>query len=116
MLHSSDHPRTTFAVLEPSMTCLVADSALDGILAQLKAFYAPRKGLRIEIKGQSFEVKQFVVKCGSVAIGSTSKGVVVEASTFPPWRASASPALSPPPPPCRWRTGGVSAWAWPGLG
>lgn len=113
VLHSSEYPRTTFAVLD-SMSCLVADNSLDAIFAQLKTFYVPRKGMRIEVKGQCCEVKQYVVKCGSVAIGSSSKGVVVEASGPAP--RPAEPALSPsPPPPCRWRTEGVREWTSPGL-
>ena len=71
------------------MSCLVADNTLDAILAQLKAFYVPRKGMKIEVKGQCYEVKHYVVKCGSVAIGSSSKGVVVEESAPP---TTASPA------------------------
>ena len=79
MLHSSEYPRTTFAVLD-SMHCLVADNTLDTIFVQLKAFYAPRKGFKIEVKGQHYEVKQYSVKFGAITIGASSKGVIVEVS------------------------------------
>ena len=46
----------------------------------LRHFYAPsaKKGQKIEVKGYHFEVKDYVVKFGSVSIGSTNKGIVVE--------------------------------------
>ena len=77
MVHSSEYPKSTFAVLD-NMNTLVADNALDAIFGQLKSFYAPRKGFKIDTKGHHFEVKQYVVKFGSVMIGSTNKGIVVE--------------------------------------
>lgn len=63
------------------MNCIVADSALDAIFGNLKQFYAPslKKGLKIEVKGYHYEVKKkHVVKFGSIVIGSTHRGIVVE--------------------------------------
>lgn len=79
MLHSSEYPRTTFAVLD-SMNCIVAENTLDTIFAYLKQFYAPsaKKGLKIEVKGYHFEVKKYVVKFGPIVMGSTNRGIVVE--------------------------------------
>ena len=79
MLHSSEYPRTTFAVLD-SMNCIVADNTLDSIFMNLRQFYAPstRKGLKIEVKGYHFEVKKYVIKFGSIVIGSTNRAIVVE--------------------------------------
>lgn len=79
MLHGSEYPRTTFAVLD-SMNCIVADNSLDAIFANLKQFYAPsaKKGLKIEVKGYHYEVQKFVVKFGSIVIGASHRGVVVE--------------------------------------
>ena len=77
MLHSSEYPRSTFAVLD-SMNTLVADNTLDSIFGQLKQFYAPRKGFKIDTKGYHFELKLYVVKFGSIMIGATNRGIVVE--------------------------------------
>ena len=78
-IHSSEYPRSTFTVLDPSYTCLVADNTLDSIFAHLKPFYTPRKGLRIESRGYRHEVKEkYVVKFASVTFSATSKAVIVE--------------------------------------
>ena len=61
-----------------SLNCLVADNSLDAVFAQLKAFYAPRKGPRIETKGSLYEYKNYAIKFGSITIGSANKGIVVE--------------------------------------
>ena len=60
------------------MNCMVAENTLDGIFVNLRQFYAPRKGQRIEVKGYHHEVKRYVIKIGSIVIGSTNKGIVVE--------------------------------------
>lgn len=77
ILHSSEYPKTTFAVLD-SMKCLVADNSLDTIFSHLKSFYTPRKAQKIEAKGFYYELKQYVVKFGSIVTGSTNRGIVVE--------------------------------------
>lgn len=77
LLHSSEYPRTTFAVLD-SMKCVVAENSLDTIFAHLKQFYAPRKAQKIEAKGFHYKVKQYVVKFGSIVTGATNRGIVVE--------------------------------------
>ena len=81
MLHSSEYPRTTFAVLD-SLNCIVADNSLDAIFINLRQFYTPntKKGQKIEVKGYHFEVKKYLVKFGSIVLGSTNKGIVVEVS------------------------------------
>lgn len=48
ILHSTEYPYTSFAVLE-SGTCLVADSGFDSLLTKLKTFYTPRKAAKIEV-------------------------------------------------------------------
>lgn len=77
MIHSSEYPHTTFAVLD-SMKCLVGENSMDAIFANLRQFYNPKKGQKIEVKGHYYEVKVYVVKVGSIVIGSTNKGLVVE--------------------------------------
>ena len=79
MIHSSEYPQTTFAVLD-SMKCLVGESTLDTIFVNLRQFYNPKKGQKIEVKGYCYEAKGYVVKVGSIVIGSTNKGLIVEVS------------------------------------
>ena len=79
MLHSSEYPRTTFAVLD-SMNCIVADNTLDAIFSNLRQFYAPsaKKTQKIEVRGCNFDVQKCILKFGSIAIGSTNRGIIVE--------------------------------------
>ena len=77
MIHSSEYPQTTFAVLD-SMKCLVGENSLDTIFGNLRQFYNPKKGQKIEVKGFCYEAKGYVVKIGSIVIGSTNKGLIVE--------------------------------------
>ena len=79
MIHSSEYPQTTFAVLD-SMKCLVGENSLDTIFGNLRQFYNPKKGQKIEVKGYIHEAKGYVVKIGSIVIGSTNKGLIVEVS------------------------------------
>ena len=53
ILHSTEYPYTSFAVLE-SGTCLVADSGFDSLLTKLKTFYTPRKAAKIEVHLHGF--------------------------------------------------------------
>lgn len=78
LLHGSEYPKSTFLVLDTVMNCMVADASLDAIFSNLKAFFAPRKGLKIEVKGHHHEVQQYAVKFGSLLLGATSRGVIVE--------------------------------------
>ena len=48
LLHSTEFPYTSFAVLETG-TCLVADSGFDSLMTKLKTFYTPRKAAKIEV-------------------------------------------------------------------
>ena len=62
------------------MTCIVAENTLDAIFMNLRHFYAPsaKKGQKIEVKGYHFQLKELVIKFGSIAMGSTNRGIVVE--------------------------------------
>lgn len=77
ILHSTEFPYSSFAVLE-SGTCLVADSGFDSLMTKLKTFYTPRKAAKIEAKGQCYEYGDFVLKFGQVSAGPSFKGLVVE--------------------------------------
>ena len=100
MIHSSEYPQTTFAVLD-SMKCLVGENSLDTIFGNLRQFYNPKKGQKIEVKGYCYEAKGYVVKIGSIVIGSTNKGLIVEVSfaLLQGFLLISSWSLSPPFPP-----------------
>ena len=81
VLHNSEHPASCFAVLDTG-TCLIADSIFDLFMNKMKALYAPKKNIKVETKGQRYEIGDFIVKIGSVVVGQTTsfKGVIVEVS------------------------------------
>ena len=80
-IHSSEYPRSTFTVMDPGYTCLVADNSIDAIFSQLKPLYAVRKGQRVESRGYRHEVQdKYVVKFASVTFSAMSKAVIVEVS------------------------------------
>ncbi len=83
MLHSSEYPLTTFAVLD-SNKCLVAENTLDTIFLHLRQFYAQRKGHKVDVKGVHYDLNdKYIVKVGSVVIGSSNKGIIVEVRIQP---------------------------------
>ncbi len=79
LMHNSEQPASCFAVLDTG-TCLVADSLLDLIIVKLKEFYTSRKNVRVEAKGQRYELADFIIKIGSVVVGQNTsfKGILVE--------------------------------------
>ena len=89
LVHSSEYPCTSFAVMEkapapgsPSASavgnCLVADHAFDLIMQNLKGFYAPRKGQKMEAKGNRYQCDHYIVKIASVTYGANNRGILVE--------------------------------------
>lgn len=101
ILHNSEYPASTFALLEvptsgapnvgpqhpPQVSItpgfktvsLVADSLFDLLVLKMKDVY-PSKKIKIESKGARFELGDFVVKLGSVMMGQNFKGILVEVS------------------------------------
>ena len=79
VLHNSDQPASCFAVLDNGM-CLVADVFFDALMQQMKVFYAARKNLRVESRGQRYQIGDFVVKVGSVVLSQMTsfRGVLIE--------------------------------------
>ena len=53
-------------------------------MVKLKDFYSARKNVRMESKGQRYELGDFVVKVGSVVVGQSTnfKGILVEVCTY----------------------------------
>ena len=88
LVHTSEYPRSSFAITEKTSavgaasltlgTCLVAEQNLDLIMQNLKGFYAPRKGYKMEAKGVRYENDHFVIKMASIVYGASSRGILVE--------------------------------------
>lgn len=82
IIHNTEFPMSTFASLENG-SCLIADKGFDSVLSKLKGFYEPRKGAKIEAKGQRYELGDFVVKIGQVTVGVSFKGILMEIEYLP---------------------------------
>ncbi|WAR26917.1 MED20-like protein, partial [Mya arenaria] len=89
VLHNSEQPTSCFAILDNGTT-LVADVIFELLVAKLTqsksgkdGYYERRKGLKIESKGPSFELSDFIVKIGSVSMASDFKGILVEVEYCP---------------------------------
>lgn len=81
VLHNSENPASCFAVLDTG-TCLVADNLFDLLMMKLKEFYVARKNVRMESKGQRYELGDFVIKIGSTTSGQNFKGILVEVNSW----------------------------------
>lgn len=79
VVHNSEQIASCIAVLDTG-TCVVADSSFDLLMQKMRGFYAVRKNLRVESRGQRYQLVDFLVKVGSVVLGQTTsfKGVLVE--------------------------------------
>jgi len=77
ILHNSEHPASTYAMLDTG-TCLIVDNLFDHLMGKLGNIYNSRKATRIESKGQCYELKDFLIKIGSVSMGSSFKGILIE--------------------------------------
>jgi mediator of RNA polymerase II transcription subunit 20 len=99
ILHNSEHPASTFALLEVPVipnaagnmnlppgaqagvktVSLVADNLFDLLVSKMSFAYTSKK-IKIESKGPRFELGDFVVKLGTVLMSQNVKGVLVEVS------------------------------------
>jgi hypothetical protein len=78
-IHSNEYPRTTFSIVDPPFTCLIADNTLDVIFNHLKSFYIHRKQLKVEVRGYRYTVQdKYIIKFGSVTFGTTTKVIIIE--------------------------------------
>jgi len=84
ILHNSEYPATVFSVIEtPNKTVsITTDTLFDLLMLKLSNSYYTKK-TKVESKGPSFELKDFLVKLGSVTIGGAVKGILVEVEYFP---------------------------------
>ena len=85
VLHNSEQMASCIAVLDTG-TCVTADSSFDLLMQKMRHFYAVRKNLRVESRGQRYQLVDFIVKIGSVVLGQTTsfKGVLIEVTYYQP--------------------------------
>jgi len=83
ILHNSEYPATVFSVLECNnkTVTLTSDTLFDLLMLKLTNVY--KKKTTIESKGPRFEIRDFLVKLGSVTVGGVFKGVLVEVEYCP---------------------------------
>lgn len=96
VLHNSEHPATVFSVLEPqgaaskppipqtqtsNRITFTSDTLFDVLLLKLSSVY--QKKLKIESKGNRYEIGDFVVKLGVVSVTGSVKGILVEVEYLP---------------------------------
>lgn len=81
VLHNSEQPASCFSILD-SGTSIVADLQFDILMQKMKSYFPCRKNIRVEVRGQRYQLGDFVVKIGSVIVGQMTnfKGVLVEVS------------------------------------
>jgi len=79
VIHNTEQMASCTAILDTG-TCVVADSSFDLLMQKMRGFYAVRKNLRVESRGQRYQLIDFIVKVGSVVLGQTTsfKGVLLE--------------------------------------
>ena len=82
LLHFSEHPHLTFSVLDNNM-CMVSESGFDLIIDKLKAFYVPRKGGKIEVKGAKYRLGDINVRIGNITQMSNFKCLSLEIEYMP---------------------------------
>ena len=101
VLHNSEHPATVFSVLESqsgaqantvkpqgqqlqgaqNRITFTSDTLFDILLLKLSSVY--QKKLKIESKGNRYEIGDFVVKLGIVSVTGSVKGILVEVEYLP---------------------------------
>ncbi|XP_064487988.1 mediator of RNA polymerase II transcription subunit 20-like [Ornithodoros turicata] len=82
IIHDTEHPATCFSLLDTGL-CLVADLTFDMLMMKLSGIYTAKKSTKIESKGPRYEVADFLVKVGSVSLGPSFRGILVEVEYLP---------------------------------
>ncbi|KAH9381420.1 hypothetical protein HPB48_009000 [Haemaphysalis longicornis] len=77
IIHDTEHPATCFALLDTGM-CLVADITFDMLMLKMAGIYTSKKSTKIESRGPRYEIADFLVKVGSVCMGPSFRGILVE--------------------------------------
>ena len=79
MIYNSEYPASRFALFEDG-SFLTSDVMLVSFLSKLRDFWQPKKGGKIESKGNRYELGDFIIKVGIVSVGPSTKGVAIEVS------------------------------------
>ncbi|XP_003737793.1 mediator of RNA polymerase II transcription subunit 20-like [Galendromus occidentalis] len=83
VLHDSEHPASVFSLLESGL-CLVADANFDSLMNKLTPqLFTTKMGTKVECKGPRYQVEDFVLKVGTVTIGTSARGLLVECEYQP---------------------------------
>ncbi|XP_076363612.1 mediator complex subunit 20 isoform X2 [Tachypleus tridentatus] len=82
VIHNTEHPASCFALLDTG-TCLVVDTQFDLLMSKMAGIYTSKKSTKIESKGVRYEVVDFLVKVGSVSMGPSFRGILVEVEYLP---------------------------------
>ncbi|GAB6031020.1 mediator complex subunit Med20 [Chamberlinius hualienensis] len=82
VIRNSEQPTTCFALTDTGL-CLIADLLYESLMNKLVGIYNPKKAIKIESKGSRYELSDFLVKIGSVSMGSSFKGILIEVEYMP---------------------------------
>ncbi|CAD7076683.1 unnamed protein product [Hermetia illucens] len=85
VLHNSEYPASTFAVLDTGtkQVPLVADALFDLLMLKMAPAHTSKKQTKIESKGARFEYGDFLIKLGSVTMAENFKGILLEVEYRP---------------------------------
>ncbi|XP_074595936.1 mediator complex subunit 20 [Brevipalpus obovatus] len=77
VIHNTEAPVSCFAILDTG-TSLRCDVHFDSMLGILNGIYQAKKAAKMESKGPRFTKGDFTVKIGSVSIGPSFRGILIE--------------------------------------
>lgn len=77
IISNSEYPQSKFAHFEDGPS-LVADTMLPNFLSKLRQYWLPRKGAKMECRGQRYELNDFLIKIGVLSLGSNTRGLGIE--------------------------------------
>ncbi|MBN3295123.1 mediator of RNA polymerase II transcription subunit 20 isoform X2 [Amia ocellicauda] len=82
VMHNSETPLSCFALFEGG-PFLAADPNFDVLMAKLKGHFQNAKGHKVESRGTRYLYCDFLVKVGTVTMGSSARGISVEVEYCP---------------------------------
>ncbi|XP_039620740.1 mediator of RNA polymerase II transcription subunit 20 isoform X1 [Polypterus senegalus] len=82
VMHNSEAPLSCFALFENG-PCLVADPNFDVLMVKLKSYFQNAKGNKVESRGARYQYCDFLVKLGTITMGSSARGISVEVEYCP---------------------------------
>ncbi|KAI1306014.1 Mediator of RNA polymerase II transcription subunit 20 [Halotydeus destructor] len=82
LFHNSEYPASCFSLLDNG-TCLTSDINFDLILLNLSGLYQTKKSNKMESKGPKYQIGDFTIKLGSVSIGPSFRGILIEVEYGP---------------------------------